>query len=208
MILDEAGVDYAGLWFNMPGRHCLSRSQFIELVSAPTRHVRCVGVTTQNVPDEVAAFVRGLGLGAVQLHGFWLPAAITRLRDLLAESIEIFQVLHVQHSNCLESALLSRYVTCGAHAFVIDSFVSRDQVGSSGQRVPFTAVGALLKTLPTERTFLAGGLDADAIREVRESFSLRGVDMDSSSRVSHRIDRGRVQSLVAAARGEPRRMIS
>src|SRR5256885_2606274 len=76
-MLDQAGVDYAGIWFHVPfGRYAIERQRFLELARTPLRQLRCVGVTTENDPDVITAFVRESGIAGIQLHGFHLPQVI------------------------------------------------------------------------------------------------------------------------------------
>lgn len=200
-ILDRAGVDYAGLWFNIPGgKYSLDRKRFLDLARMPLRHVRQVGVTTENDPDVIAKFIQGSGISGIQLHGFHLPKQVQSIKRRLDDGIELFKVLHVQRGKCLEKPLLRQYAGCGADGFILDSFVSRQQPGSTGERVPRSAVAEVTHVLDTERLFLAGGIDDAAIRSLRSSVPLRGVDIDSGSRVSCRIDAQRVHAIVTAAR--------
>lgn len=197
--LDEHRVDYAGLWCEVPGRHDLSRERFSELTAMRLSHVRLVAVSTQSDPDAIAGFVRDAPIAAVQAHGFVLPAAIVRLRRLLGEHLELFKVLHVENEQCLEHVLLPAYLACGADAFIIDRFVSRDRIGSSGEQVPLPLIERLAGVVGAERLFVAGGVDETRMRPLRRRLGVRGVDIDSAARVGTRLDGGRVRSLVEAA---------
>lgn len=200
-MLDRAGVDYAGLWFNMPlGKYSLDRKRFMDLARTPLRHLRRVGVTMENDPDVIAKFIQGSGIAGIQLHGFHLPSAVQSIKRRLDDGIELFKVLHVHRGKCLEKPLLRQYAECGADAFIVDNFISRQQPGSTGERIPPAAVAELTHVLGTERFFLAGGMDDAGIRSLRSSIPLRGVDIDSGSRVASRIDMQRVHAIVTAAR--------
>lgn len=200
-MLDQAGVDYAGIWFLVPdGKYSLNRQQFLQLTRTPLHQLRCIGVTTENDPDVIASFVRESGLSGVQLHGFQLPKEVQMIKSRLG-NCELLKVLHIQKGKCLEKPLLREYAKCGADAFILDNFISRQQSGSTGERIPSETVEELVDILGADRLFLAGGMDGDGIRSIRSNMPLLGVDIDSGARVASKIDMGKVHSIVAAARG-------
>lgn len=201
-MLDRAGIDYAGLWFHVPlGRYSLDRKRFLDLARTPLRRLRCVGVTTENDPDVIAEFVRESGISGVQLQGFQLPKVVQSIKLRLDDGLELFKVLHVQRGKCLEKPLLQEYAVCGADAFILDNFVSRQQPGSTGERIPSATVAELINILGTERLFLAGGMDKTGIRTLRSSVPLlRGVDIDTGARVASKINMQRVLAIIMAAR--------
>jgi phosphoribosylanthranilate isomerase len=200
-LLDEAGVDYAGLWFQIPaGRHCLDPERSCALARRPLRRLRCVGVTTESDPDVIVRWAQRSGVVAVQLHGFQMPAIVKRIKRSLQGRAQVWKVLHAQAGVCLEKALLRAYAACGADAFILDSFVSRQQPGSTGKRVPLSAVTEVLEAVGGENLFLAGGMEEDSIRMMCSRLRLRGVDVDTAARNPFRLDLGRVSGLVRAAR--------
>lgn len=201
-MLDRLGVDYAGLWFQVPsGRHELDPDRFFALAHTPRRALRCVGVTTERDPEAIVGWVERSGVAAVQLHGFQMPATVSWLKRRLRAEVEVWKVLHAQQGRCLEGALLPVYAACGADAFILDSFVSREQPGSTGKRVPLEAVVEVAEAVGGAKLFLAGGMDAAAIRTVGPLVRLRGVDIDTAAREQCCLHPGRVASLVQAVRG-------
>jgi phosphoribosylanthranilate isomerase len=201
-MLDKAGVDYAGLWFLVPdGKYSLNRQQFSQLSHTPLNHLKCIGVTTENNPDVIAKFVQDANLSGIQLHGFQLPKEVAMIKSRLG-NCELLKVLHIQKGNCLEKPLLKEYAKCGADAFILDNFISRQRSGSTGERIPAQTVEELVDILGSERLFLAGGLDDTGIRSIRSNLPLLGVDIDSGARVAAKININKVHSIVAAARGK------
>ena len=199
-LLEQAGVNYAGLWFGMPqGRYSLERDSLLTLARAPLARLRCIGVTTASEPEQIADVVRGTGMAGVQLHGFQLPRMVQSLKQRLDDRLELFKVLHVQAGKCLEQPLLRQYAASGVDAFILDNFISRRQPGSTGERIPTTVVAELVELLGAERLFLAGGMDAERIRVLRAGWPLRGVDIDTGARNPAGIDPQRVRAIVAAA---------
>lgn len=200
-LLDQAGVDYAGLWFHVPlGRYALGRKRFVELARTPLCGLRCVGVTTENDPDVIAAFIRESEICGVQLHGFQLPKVVQSTKRHLGDGRELFKVLHVQGGRCLEEPLLRQYAVSGADVFILDNFISRQQPGSTGEHIPSAVVTELINIFGPERLFLAGGVDAARIRTLRSRFPLRGVDIDTGARMAAKINMQRVLAIISAAR--------
>jgi phosphoribosylanthranilate isomerase len=203
VVLDQAGVDYAGIWFGIAGHaRSLDGGAFRALVARATSHVRCVAVTTHGDPDAIADVVIGGRVPALQLHGFLLPGAVRRVRTLVGDGVEIFKVLHVRGDACLERAP-SQYLGPGAaDAVIVDRFASRDRIGSSGEPVPRAAVEQIIAAVGAERVILAGGLGEPDIRATRCQLAVRGVDVDSAARggdPQRPISPRRVRALAAAA---------
>jgi len=201
-LLDQIGVDYAGLWFNVPnGKYTLDKQRFIQLARTPVRRLKCIGVTTESNPELIGEWAREAGLSGIQLHGFQLPIEVTAIKRRLGDQVALLKVLHIQNGRCLEKPLLKEYERCGADAFILDNFISRERSGSTGQRVPAEAVAMLVDLFGAERVFLAGGLDEQGVRDLRSQTPLLGVDIDSGARIQSRIDPQRVSAIVSAARG-------
>lgn len=201
-MLDQIGVDYAGLWFNVPrGRYTLPKREFVELAHTPVNNLQCIGVTTESNPDVVSEFVRESGVTGIQLHGFQLPKEVRSIKRRVGDRVTLLKVLHIQKGKCLEKPLLREYSCCGADAFILDNFVSRERSGSTGQRIPTAIVTELIDVFGMERVFLAGGMDAQGIRHLRSSIPLRGVDIDTGARIQSRIDDQLVMGIMSAAHG-------
>jgi phosphoribosylanthranilate isomerase len=200
-LLDRYAVDYAGLWCF---RHLRapSAARLRELLATPRRHVRCIGVFAGGEVAEIVRRVRDVGLEAVQLHGFQLPQVVSLIKRALGSRITVVKVLHVQDGHCLEQRQLAAYASCGADLFLIDSFDGRQGLGSTGRRVPKELLEQLVPELGSQRVLVAGGLEAESLRELRQQLPFRGVDVDAGARVRGALDEQRVAELVAAAAGD------
>lgn len=199
-MLDLIGADYAGIWFNVPdGKYNLNLERFTKLARTPVSQLECIGVTTERSPSIINEFVQASGIAGVQLHGFLLPSEITAIRRRLDERVMLLKVLHIQNGRCLEMSLLKQFEQCGADAFILDNFISRECAGSTGQRIPLETVETLVDILGAERVFLAGGLAAQDILQLRQIMPVRGVDIDTGARDRTIIDSRLVQEIVSAA---------
>lgn len=201
LMLDRLGVDYAGLWFHIPkGKYELDKERFKALSHVEVQNARCVGVTMEGNAERIAEFIAGTNLSALQLHGFQLPAVVSELRERYKGTVEILKVLHLSGEKCLEEAFLERYIEAGTDAFILDCFVDRDQIGSTGQRASLNVVSRLVEQLGPSKVFVAGGLNEQAIIDLHAFSGLRGVDVDTAARKQGRIAEESVQALVRSTR--------
>ena len=198
-LLDDCGVDHAGLWWNLAdGRHNLCAERLAALMAVPLSHTRPVLVTIGRSVDELAALLGEHRIPAVQLSGFELPPFVLALREQLP-TLHIFKTLHVQGDLCLEERFVDAYIRAGVDDFIVDSFVSREAAGSTGVRVAPQVVQALAQRLAPRQLMLAGGLTAQALNDAPAA-GVWGFDVDSAARGPLGIVQSKVAELVAAVR--------
>jgi phosphoribosylanthranilate isomerase len=196
--LDDLGVHHGGLWCRVPqGRYNLSEKAFRQLANVKTKGLELVWVTFESTFVAIQSMLRGTSIQAVQLHGFQLPSLIAEIRKKLDSTIKIFKVLHVRDDRCLEEGLIQRYIQAGADYFVIDTFLSKNKLGSTGVSID---IGFLSDFIPSmigrHRAIIAGGIGAHNIRQVYDWVAPYGVDMDSAVHTSGRIDKHKVRAIV------------
>lgn len=207
--LDAFGVEYAGLWFNIPyGKYSLKRHEFVELTHTKTRKLRKIGVTTDNNEYSITRFIEHANIHALQLHGFQTPGFVSSLKQRIKCDIKIAKVLHIENGVCLEKKYIDLYKDAGVDFFILDTFVSSTQIGSTGVRFSLDAIEPLLSKTVPENTFLAGGFDAKSIIDLHKYKQLRGVDVDSAAREGGIISEFAVQKLVASAKVRKRSLIN
>ncbi|MEY4575787.1 MAG: hypothetical protein RL701_490 [Pseudomonadota bacterium] len=198
--LDRAGVDYAGLWCGMSGAsRSLSMPALRELLSVKLHHVRRILVTIHSDIDRVVEAARAPGVAGVQLQGFELPQHVKEIKRRLGSERLLLKVLHVQEGRCLEMPLLAAYATCGADGFIVDSFASRAQPGSTGIPLSHTVLAAVAAPLGRARVFAAGGVTASDIAPLAR-LGLGGVDVDGAARRHDSLDAERVGALTASVK--------
>ncbi|MBI3896782.1 MAG: hypothetical protein HY308_00630 [Gammaproteobacteria bacterium] len=199
-LLNASAVSYAGLWWGMTdGAHNLSTARFVQLAESLTANVRPVCVTFSQDVAAMVNVLRNSGTRHLQLHGFQLPAVISRVRAALGDDVTIFKVIHVKDLDCLEASLLKHYQRAGVDLFILDTFVSRLQLGSTGRQIPLAALQRWLDRLGPDRTLVAGGVDAERIGELRRLWpELAGVDIDSAARSDGGICGQRLAQLIQA----------
>jgi phosphoribosylanthranilate isomerase len=185
----EAGVDALG--FNLwPGskRH-VPLARAADIASALPPGVLRVGVFVRAAPEAVAAAVRVLELGAVQLHGDEDPA------DYAGVGAPLWQVLRI------DSALPAS-VSPRAAELLLDA--RAEGFGGSGQRIDWSlAQEARRFGLPV---WVAGGLSPDNVGEAVRRATPAGVDVASGVESAPGVkDLARVRAFVAAVRAAEER---
>ncbi len=200
--LDDLGVDYAGLWSGVPyGAHNLSAEELMALSRYPRRGLKLILVTMQHSVAILESLVKGADLHGIQLHGFQLPSVVRRMREALGDKIRIFKVLHVQDDMCAEDHLIERYKRAGVDYFIIDSFVDRQRIGSTGIVLSNRFLRRFLQDrLPADRIIIAGGIDATRIGRLCRDHHPYGVDIDSGARQCGKISSERVARILAHLR--------
>lgn len=90
----------------------------------------------------------------LQLHGFTPPGDVARLKQ---QQLKIIKTLHVSdNGDCPELRWLADYDAAGVDVYLIDRFVDRQQIGSTGQSLPRSVIDPLLVRLAGRRIWLAG----------------------------------------------------
>lgn len=204
--LESSGVDFAGLWYGVPGGPAdLPLNRWRALV-AETKTVSPVLVTFLKSADELADALAGSGVEWIQLHGYQSPALIRKLKRS-DPGLRVMKVLHIRDGECLEESLIDAYEGAGADLFLFDPVSPEGQVGSTGQTLDPDIVLSIADKL--DRPFLlAGGLSADNAPEyagVAAHPRFYGVDVDTNARgPDGKLSGERVAAIVSAWQGPER----
>lgn len=132
------------------------------------------------------------GATVVQLHGDEPPERCRELRQALQRPI--WKALRIRSPQDL--ALAEHYANA-ADALLLDAWVP-DQLGGSGVRIPIEWLNAFQPSLPW---WLAGGISAPRVEEIRRTLTPFGLDASSGvERAPADKDLSRVRELVDAVR--------
>jgi len=160
----KAGAIFGGLIFVDKSPRCISIEQARMVMSgAPLSYV---GVFLNAAIEELSHTANALGLSAVQLHGDEDACYINKLREALAESIEIWK------AHGVESQIpdLNNYPV---DRHLLDSKVA-GVCGGTGQSFDWT----LLSKQPLSNIMLAGGLSPENALQAA-SIGTIGLDFNS-----------------------------
>ena len=197
--LDKLGVDYGGVWFGIPeGKYNLSDAEARSLLKVKTKKLSLVPVTFKNNFEEICAVIRNTQAKAIQLHGFQLPALIKKIKQEFRDALKIMKVLHIRNLECLESDLIARYKEAGVDYFILDSYLSKKEIGSTGRPIDDSVLTEFVPVIQNNKTIIAGGISEKNIGWISEKINPYGVDIDSSVRTGDRIMYSKVMELLDA----------
>lgn len=198
-LLDDMGISYAGLWFGAPnGIHNLEKQKIVSLSRYPRRNLKLVLVTLSHSLADLEQILQSADFDAIQLHGFQSPQIICKIRTLFGDFIKIIKVLHIHEDNCVEEHLLERYQQANVDFFLLDTYVDKQRIGSTG--VPISAKflqNFIHGRLTAEKIFIAGGINASNIHKIYYEYRPYGVDIDSGARSDGKISEKCIASLIA-----------
>lgn len=179
-ILNHCQVSYVGLWSGIENHpRSLPEARLRQLAAAcrgPKPVVVCVRPSWP-APGEM---MQRCGVKWVQLHGFTSPTDVARLRQ---QGLSIIKTLHVNDAGeCPELRWLTAYDDAGVDIYLIDRFVDKRQIGSTGQALPVRVVENMVEQLAGRRLWLAGGIHAASIGSLAQMAGIEALDIDSAAR--------------------------
>ena len=185
-VLAGQGVDFAGLWYGVPGGPSdlpLETWRGFGAAAAATGRLAPVLVTFLKDVDAVREALDGSPVHWVQLHGYQTPGFVRAVKDIAPE-VRVIKVLHVRGGACVEERLIGGYEKAGVDVFLFDAVAEDGRVGSTGLTLDPQDVAPLADAL-TKPFLLAGGISA----ENREQFATLtshprylGIDVDTNAR--------------------------
>lgn len=176
-LLIDCGVRYLGFPLRLPvNAEDLSEEAAAELIAEFPAGVKAVLITYLNRAEEVIAFCRKLGVEVVQLHGPIEAVELARIKTTLPE-LMVIKSLIVRGDNLDELRVQVTASAAYVDAFITDSFdPSTGAEGATGKTHDWAIDRALVEMSPTP-VILAGGLNADNVREAILTVRPFGVDV-------------------------------
>jgi phosphoribosylanthranilate isomerase len=204
-VLAGRGVDFAGLWYGVPGGPAdLPLNEWRELgaAAAATGHVAPVLVTFLKDAGALREALEGSGVEWVQLHGYQTPGVVRAVKEI-SPNIRVLKVLHVRGGDCVEAPLISSYEKAGVDVFLFDAVAEDGRVGSTGEMLDPAVVASIAEGI--SRPFLlAGGLSDDNrgdYEELTKHPYFLGIDVDTNARgADGKVSEERVAAIVDAWR--------
>jgi phosphoribosylanthranilate isomerase len=200
-LLIDSGVRYLGFPLRLPvNAEDLSEEAAGELIAEFPPGVKGVLITYLDRAEEVLAFCRKLGVDVVQLHGPIAAEELAKIRSAWP-ALVVIKSLIVRGDNLDE---LERQIDASARwvdAYITDSFdPASGAEGATGKTHDWTIDRALVARSPRP-VILAGGLNADNVREAIRTVRPFGVDVHTGIEgADGRKDAALVQRFVAEAR--------
>ncbi len=161
--------DYAGFVFaNSKRRVAAEKAAFLSANLA--QEIKKVGVFVDMEPADAAIIAAQVGLDVLQLHGSEDEEYIKTLRPLLRRGTEIWKAVRV--SSDLENY---GFPAAQTDRILLDSYVPGSP-GGTGKTFDWTLASRFDSALPV---VLAGGLNADNVRQAIEQVRPFAVDTSS-----------------------------
>lgn len=185
-LLAARQVDFAGLWYGVPGGpHDLDFDTWRALAAATaaTGTLTPVLVTFLKEVEPIREALESSGVHWVQLHGYPTPGFVRALKEL-GPDVRVIKVLHIRSGKLLEERLLAAYEKAGVDIFLFDVVTEDGRVGSTGQTLDPQLVASFAGAITTP-FLLAGGISArnrDDYAAVASSPGFLGVDVDTNAR--------------------------
>jgi len=200
-LLIDSGVRYLGFPLRLPvNAEDLSEEAAAELIAAFPPGVKGVLITYLDRAGEVLAFCRKLGVDMVQLHGPIAAEELAKIRSAWP-ALVVIKSLIVRGGNLAELKELIAESAPYVDAYITDSFDPQTGAeGATGKTHDWAIDRALVEQSP-KPVILAGGLDADNVREAILTVRPFGVDVHTGIEgADGRKDEALVQRFVAEAR--------
>lgn len=187
-VLARESVDFAGLWYGVPGGPSdlpLEGWRQFAAATGDAPGLEGVLVTFLKDPEALGEALEGSPVSWVQLHGYQTPGLVRAVKRL-GPGIRVIKVLHVRGQDCIERRLIPAYEKAGVDVFLFDAVTADGRVGSTGETLDAEYVATLADEL--SRPFLlAGGISAknrDAHSALIAHRSFFGIDVDTNARGS------------------------
>lgn len=184
-------VEYVGFVF-APSKRQVTAEQVAELtrgyVGTGTR--KLVGVFVNHSIEEIGRIAEIAGLHVLQLHGDETPEVCQQLRE--RTGLAVWKAWGVRHDE--RDAELATY-----HGKV-DAVLLDNERGGTGERFRWESIPHLREVLPDVPLFVAGGLNADNVGALLETYAVDGVDVSSGVETDGTKDPEKISCFVTRVR--------
>ncbi len=193
-----AGADVLGLVGNMPsGPGVISDQDIKEIASKVSPPVSTFTLTSESTAEGIKTHIDFTKTTAVQIVSHIDPLESKKLSEILGDKVRV-QVIHVEDETALDLIdVYSDYVDY----FLLDSGrpnAAVAELGGTGRTHNWEISREFVKVSPVP-VFLAGGLNAENVRDAISYVQPYGVDLCSSVRTNGKLDRNKLQSFMRAA---------
>ncbi|WP_168198788.1 phosphoribosylanthranilate isomerase [Jejubacter calystegiae] len=184
-LLNRYAVDYVGLWTGINGHPRSLTEMTLRILAAACDGPQPIAVCVQPANPGLMEMLHDCNIQWLQLHGFTPPSEVLCLKQ---QGINVIKTLHVDDNGvCPELRWLKDYDDAGVDIYLIDRFVSRQRIGSTGQALPQRVIKKMVERLQGRRVWLAGGIGITTIADFAAMPGVEALDIDSAARHEGRI---------------------
>ncbi len=176
-MLMDLGVEYLGFPLRLPvNKEDLTEEEAVEVIRIIRPPHKSVLITYLDKADEIIQFCRKMNVKIVQLHGRISKKELKKIKELYSD-LKIFKslVVHENNLNDLEKTLeeLSPWLD----AFITDTFDPKTGASGATGKTHDWKISRRLIELSSKPVILAGGLNADNVKQAIIETHPAGVDV-------------------------------
>ncbi len=156
----NSGASYIGLMFYPQSKRYISPEEAQHIVHKAPGHY--VGVFVNASIEDILCTQQQCHLTAIQLHGYETEAYISKLKQELPQSVQVWKALPMNSRDGYPT--VNRFLKV-ADKVVIDSEV-KQQFGGSGRAFDWDLIDELLQKVDEEDVVIAGGINVSNIQSL------------------------------------------
>lgn len=194
----EQGADFIGL--HLVTREHLNRipvfQQINRMLKSEFPQTKSILVTKERSVERLIELLRNTGCQGIEIHYPPAPGLFAMLRSYFGKSLIIMGVTSPVISPKPNEFALANYI-----------IVNKNYVGGTGERIPQATIQEMVNMYKNQNVMLAGGIDTDAVRQLRVISHITGYDVQTSV-MSHNqddfenIDREQLIALIQSVKGK------
>ena len=196
------GADFLGFNFVKGSGRRVSLSMAKKIIQELPTFVACVGIFSDDSPEDVLRAVRRCGLRAVQLHGSETPQYCALVKQELTQIRPDCRIIKAHRKGPHNS--FDEILNYDTDYWLFDTY-SDEEIGGSGIAGDWELLKNWLAAQSSVRPFfIAGGLDADNVSEAIAVLNPFGVDVASGvERLPRRKDYEKLKRFICGAKEKP-----
>lgn len=153
----------------------ISKEEAREIVKVIPPFCTAVLVTHLTSPEEIIALANFLSVNTIQLHSEITVEDIQKIREALP-NVSLIKCIHVMDENSIDEA---KSFEEAVDAILLDTYNAKtDQVGGTGLTHDWSISKKIIDCLK-KKVIVAGGLNPENVREVRDFLHPYAVDVNS-----------------------------
>lgn len=176
-MLMDLGVEYLGFPLRLPvNKEDLTEEEAIEVIKSVKPPHKSVLITYLNKAEEIIQFCKKLNVKIVQLHGSISKEELKKTKELYPDLL-VIKSLVVHENNLSELEKTLEELSPWLDAFITDTFdPTTGASGATGKTHDWKISRRLIELSP-KPVILAGGLNADNVKQAIIETHPAGVDV-------------------------------
>lgn len=176
-LLINAGVDYLGFPLRLPvNKEDLSEEEAAKIIKTISPPAKGVLITYLDTAKEIVEFADKLGVKVVQLHGKISKSELIKTKELKPD-LEIIKSLVIGEYSQDELLTIINEHSNWIDAYITDTFDPKTGASGATGKTHDWAISKKIIEISKKPVILAGGLNADNVREAILTVKPAGVDV-------------------------------